>query len=93
MSNFVLIRALKHTLDGSDGGYGFIPPFTVIEYDEYKAKDLVNRGIFEFVNLPPTANYFSKVEQNIETKVITVEEVKAEEAETPKETKKGKNKK
>ena len=70
MSDIVLIRALKHTLDGSEGGYGFISPFTIIEADKNKAADLVRRGIFEYVNIGPTQNYFTKVEKAIQNKVV-----------------------
>jgi hypothetical protein len=72
--NKILIRALKHTLDQSEGGYGFIKPNTVIEHDKVKAKDLVEREIFEYVMVKNSTNYFSKVENVPEIKAVTVEE-------------------
>jgi hypothetical protein len=72
--NKVLIRALKHTLDQSEGGYGFIKPNTVIEHDKMKAKDLVEREIFEYVMVKESTNYFSKVENVPEIKAISVED-------------------
>jgi len=82
MSNdkVVLVRSLKPSLDAADGGYGMIEANKVVEMDKHKAKDLVERGVFEFVNTKEDTNYFTRVENVPERKVESFEkpEVKAE---------------
>lgn len=59
--NIKVIRALKDTLDTQAGGYGMIPPGTLVEIEDYKARDLVARGIFEYIGITEANSYFTKV--------------------------------
>ena len=67
--NTKVVRALKTSLDASDGGYGKVYENDVIELEAKLAKELVDDGQFEWVDVPE-GSYVTKMDEPTDDKVI-----------------------